>query len=63
MPQQNDARINEISKHAEHAADRAQTSHQQQPQLTPQESERQSEEHSKLTPGKPEHQQKQASKK
>lgn len=46
MPQSNDARINQINNHPEQAANRAGASHDQKTHLTPQESERKSEEHS-----------------
>lgn len=48
MPQSNNVRVNEINNHAEHAAERAQVSHEKQPHLTPQESERRNEEHGHL---------------
>jgi hypothetical protein len=45
MPQSNDARIKQINNHPEQAAKKADASHDQKPHLTPQESERKSEEH------------------
>lgn len=45
MPQSNNVRVKEISQHTEHTADRAAVSHPNQTHLTPQESERQIEEH------------------
>lgn len=47
MPQSNDARINQINNHPEQAAKRADASHDQKPHLTPQESERKTEEHAR----------------
>ena len=62
MPQSNNARVKEISKHTEHTADRAAVSHQNQTHLTPQESERQTEEHGRQLHEKAGHQEKPGSK-
>lgn len=62
MPQSNNARVQELNKHAEHTADRAAVSHQNQAHLTPQESERKSEEHAHQLHEEADHKAKQAAK-